>query len=608
MQQAEQLFQIFVKLAKNEGHSRAKYVRQLSAAPSAVQDDVIKRAVQSRDAQLRRTAYAVIGEWGNLRFADHLCHGLDDAKASVVQMAVWAVGKCKWHKALPKLTGLIRRKFGFKVIKTIIWTLGELKDIEVTPILCDLLIDANVRQVEGILVSGLKLGYTSFREIILALDCQYHSVQTALRNMTQSNQKMRAVLLRMAKNEKDQEVTQALVQILPYTTFYEHEYHQLLQQTYEPLRLAVFHSIGTSALPIAIKKAFLLNSLNDPSNRLVLQSLEQLKTMLTDSIVRKQFQNVATTHLSPKIRHQAQAYLRHADQLQQLKQQKIDQGHFLLETLPGLESFVQEEAILKKIPFNVKTMGNGWLEIEWETTVSLDELRKLHTISRICGIDKVWRKHENIESLKEAINPFERITIDGQVFEVITLFQEKQMLRPRRTLHATSLDWRVARAMVLISKPTPRDVVVDPTCGSGTLLMDRAAFGLYERLLGGDQDESSVCLAKQNLRPFHDVTIQQWDARSISIDEQCVSTILANLPFGRRVGDHEANLRLYPQLVKEIVRLLQVGGRAVLLTQESKLMHDVLKPYLQQLMIELDHKVEMGGLTPHIFCLRRIDG
>jgi 23S rRNA G2445 N2-methylase RlmL len=92
----------------------------------------------------------------------------------------------------------------------------------------------------------------------------------------------------------------------------------------------------------------------------------------------------------------------------------------------------------------------------------------------------------------------------------------------------------------------------------------------------------------------------------MTIEDNSVTVVAANLPFGRRVGSHEANVNLYPSLLKEIMRVLRVDGRVVLLTQEVKLLLDSLKPFKGKVSVELDQAVEMGGLTPHIICLKKL--
>jgi tRNA G10 N-methylase Trm11 len=272
-----------------------------------------------------------------------------------------------------------------------------------------------------------------------------------------------------------------------------------------------------------------------------------------------------------------------------------------------------EEATLQGITLQKGVVGDGWIEVIQDKT-DLEKLRLLHTIMQVHGV----LSFSNEENDDISINPyvkdhdidqltsrFKKIKIKSTVFETIPVITEKEMIRPTRRLRSTSLDWRVSRAMVLCSKPSNGDVFVDPTCGSGTLLLDRAAFGTYHTLKGGDLDAEAVQTATDNLRAYKNVDLQIWNAASLPLQDNSVSVIVSNLPFGRRVGDHEANVALYPQLMKEVNRVLDVGGRAVLLTQEVNLLHHAAALYKNTFTIEMDSPVEMGGLTPHIIVLKK---
>ena len=56
------------------------------------------------------------------------------------------------------------------------------------------------------------------------------------------------------------------------------------------------------------------------------------------------------------------------------------------------------------------------------------------------------------------------------------------------------------------------DIVLDPFCGSGVLLAERALRGPYDRLIGGDIDLTALEAASQNLRGFNRVILTHADA------------------------------------------------------------------------------------------------
>jgi 23S rRNA G2445 N2-methylase RlmL len=135
-----------------------------------------------------------------------------------------------------------------------------------------------------------------------------------------------------------------------------------------------------------------------------------------------------------------------------------------------------------------------------------------------------------------------------------------------------SLRPTVAAAMVLLSRPTEQDIVLDPLCGAGTVLIERALSSAYERALGGDIREDAVEMARRNARFAHvQTTWQTWDARALPLEDGSVTRILTNLPFGKQVGNHEQNTLLYKQLSQEFKRVLRKDGLLVTLTSEDRL-------------------------------------
>lgn len=571
------------------------------------------QGLKAKDYKIRRAVFALIGEMQDKRFADQIRKGLSDNNLDVVQMAVWAMGKLEWKKGVPALFEMLQHGYGFKVTKTIVWVIGEIGDQTAVDHLIPLLQGASARLTEGILVSGMKLGHSAFIKLIQSLDCTQESVQTALKDASSSSGDIRGALIRAIVRTKDTQVLLSILFALPYVTFYDADYKRLVEDTRENVRLAACSSIANSLLPKNIKLSYLTRLLGDASNAVVKISLEHLSFYLNEKRVENSVESLKLEHPSPKIRALAEAVLESQAALQRIQTLIPKWGRFILETLPGLESFVFEEAALQGITLRKVAAGNGWIEVI-QDDLDIEKLRSLHTITQVHGILSYFNREENEITLNPYIqereieqltNHLKEIKIQSTTFRTVPVLTEKEMIRPRRKLRSTSLDWRVARAMILCSNPSSHDVFVDPTCGSGTLLLDRAAFGDYRVLQGGDQDEEAVQTAADNLSSFKNVALQVWNAASLPLLDNSASVIVSNLPFGRRVGDHEANVALYPKIMKEVDRVLESDGRAVLLTQEVKLLHHALVSYKNEFLMELDQPVEMGGLTPHIIVLKR---
>jgi SAM-dependent methyltransferase len=153
----------------------------------------------------------------------------------------------------------------------------------------------------------------------------------------------------------------------------------------------------------------------------------------------------------------------------------------------------------------------------------------------------------------------------------------------------------VAHAMALISEPREDDVVLDPMCGSGTILIERARAGRYRLLLGGDADEAAVEATRENMGPrYKPVRVERWDARRLPIDDHSVSAIITNTPFGKQIGTPEENRTIYPQVLAEWVRVLREDGRMVLLSGDRALLRRTLERR-PELRIEWQMQVLVRG-------------
>jgi 23S rRNA G2445 N2-methylase RlmL len=123
----------------------------------------------------------------------------------------------------------------------------------------------------------------------------------------------------------------------------------------------------------------------------------------------------------------------------------------------------------------------------------------------------------------------------------------------------------IAAALVLLAKTTPTTHVLDPCCGSGTILIEAALQGAI--VCGGDSNPLAVAATQTNLAAAGvKASVQQWDATSLPISDATVDRVITNLPWGRQVQVQEAMSSLYQRLFAQMRRVLAPWGRLVLLT------------------------------------------
>lgn len=146
--------------------------------------------------------------------------------------------------------------------------------------------------------------------------------------------------------------------------------------------------------------------------------------------------------------------------------------------------------------------------------------------------------------------------------------------------------------------------VLDPCCGSGTLLIE---YGLLHKdvdLTGMDLNESALRLARENLGAAQlrcgliHMDLARFAARAP------YELVLANLPFGNRVGNHKENERLYQAFAAKLVDWLAPHGHAILYTMEHSLLRRCIQPH-KQLRFVTQLKTEAGGLNPQVLAVRK---
>lgn len=140
----------------------------------------------------------------------------------------------------------------------------------------------------------------------------------------------------------------------------------------------------------------------------------------------------------------------------------------------------------------------------------------------------------------------------------------------RRHEREGSLPPTIAAAMAFIAKPQENEAVLDPCCGSGTLLAE--IYGLQSKigkLTGFDLDPEAIKAARDNIRKIPQAEAFTGDGTLTGRPDTSIDLVMANLPFGKQFGKKEDNPALYTAMVAEMIRLAKKPAfRAVLLTSD----------------------------------------
>jgi tRNA (guanine6-N2)-methyltransferase len=189
-------------------------------------------------------------------------------------------------------------------------------------------------------------------------------------------------------------------------------------------------------------------------------------------------------------------------------------------------------------------------------------------------------------------------TKEGWVAEIGPLYWTQRFGRLERLPWSTNPV--VAEVVVRLAKIREKHRVLDPFCGSGTLLLAARRQATNVELLGSDH--ASVEIARRNLANCVQLSTQK--AEQIQQSDRSIDRVVANLPFGKRVGSHQDNVRLYPAALAEIARVLTDDGRAVLLTEDKRLLRDAVA-HTKGLKLAKERVLRFNGATPTAFVILR---
>lgn len=144
-----------------------------------------------------------------------------------------------------------------------------------------------------------------------------------------------------------------------------------------------------------------------------------------------------------------------------------------------------------------------------------------------------------------------------------------------------SLPPPIAAALTFAGMPGDTDVILDPVCGSGTLLAEAHAYAPKAVRLGRDIDAEAIRIARANLGSAG-VDLDVADSRSLDLKRQDITLVLANLPFGVQFGDKHTNPELYRGIINNCLRFANPEKwRAALLTSDVESLRQALAEALK---------------------------
>ncbi len=149
----------------------------------------------------------------------------------------------------------------------------------------------------------------------------------------------------------------------------------------------------------------------------------------------------------------------------------------------------------------------------------------------------------------------------------------------------------------------PKAKVIDPFCGAGTMLIERAKLKGFEKLTGVDIFSTGIAYAEVNSYLANvNIELKCEDILEFSSRDR-FDEMISNMPFESKSGASSFDRRLYSEFVNRIPSIVRPGGMVFLYTVEKNLLKESLIDNKYLKIIDTI-KIESGGLIPHVFVIR----
>ena len=234
-------------------------------------------------------------------------------------------------------------------------------------------------------------------------------------------------------------------------------------------------------------------------------------------------------------------------------------GELLFVSKPTIES-IQEQA--KNHPINDK----GRLAVRYKNRSDTYESKPF-----VQSVADVYTKKRSVDLSNPdqviylLITP-EVVFVSDQITQVNRSAFEQRKAQFRPFFSPISLHPKIARSLVNISEVNEQNMLLDPFCGTGGILLEAGLMDI--KVIGSDISAHMVSGTKENLNEYNITAVNMF-----SCDIGDISTFLPNpvdavvtdFPYGKSTSlQGESLQKLYTRSFMSIQQVLKLTGRAVI--------------------------------------------
>ena len=259
------------------------------------------------------------------------------------------------------------------------------------------------------------------------------------------------------------------------------------------------------------------------------------------------------------------------DLIQQVQELILKEWGESKKIILGISNYTNKKLDLRKIGMTIKKylrldgMGVRIVGMN-DQKISAPTLAMNRVLEQGVEISLLQNDTEILIGLTRAVQPFKYLS-------------DRDYGRPARDAYSGMLPPKLAQMMINISGARKNEVLLDPFCGSGTVLTEAALLG-YEKIYGADISQKALNDAQENYDWIaKKYGLQNGDLRLIETDAKKISTHFASQSVGAIVSEvylgpqrGEVNIKktaadlgvTYSLILKEFEKILKKNGSIIL--------------------------------------------
>lgn len=179
-----------------------------------------------------------------------------------------------------------------------------------------------------------------------------------------------------------------------------------------------------------------------------------------------------------------------------------------------------------------------------------------------------------------------------------------------------SINPAIASAMNQIAGLDENDKIIDPCCGTATILIERLSqkkalcigIDIDPRQIENAKTNIAAAQIKWNMSPNgiqNEIGLLHGDVQEKKFPEGYFTKIISNLPYGIHSGSREKNVKLYHFLADISSTWLKKGGTAILLTSSKKLLQNSFD-FNKNMKLVKEVEIPNDALKRSIFVFEKI--